>query len=336
MKHNIKKLISEMTLEEKASLCSGLNLWQTKPIERLGIPSITMTDGPHGLRKASKSDELGLNNSVPATCFPSGSALAASWDRDLVKKVGEAIGEECIAEDVQILLGPAINIKRSPLCGRNFEYLSEDPYLISELAANYIKGVQSKGVGTSIKHYAANNQEDYRMTVDVKVNERALREIYLTGFEGAIKQSQPWTVMASYNKVNGVYATENEHLINEILRNEWKFDGIVISDWGAVNDRVAALKAGLDIEMPGSGGEEDKKIVEAVKKGQISEEYLNLAVERILNIVFKAYENKKKNQNQNYDAEKHHQLARQVASECMVLLKNEDEILPLKNKVKLQ
>ncbi|MDK2805152.1 MAG: beta-glucosidase [Thermoanaerobacterium sp.] len=333
MKHNIKKLISEMTLEEKASLCSGLNLWQTKPIERLGIPSITMTDGPHGLRKANKSDELGLNNSVPATCFPSGSALAASWDRDLVKKVGEAIGEECIAEDVNILLGPAINIKRSPLCGRNFEYLSEDPYLISELAANYIKGVQSKGVGTSIKHYAANNQEDYRMTVDVKVNERALREIYLTGFEGAIKQSQPWTVMASYNKVNGVYATENEHLINEILRNEWKFDGIVISDWGAVNDRVAALKAGLDIEMPGSGGEEDKKIVEAVKEGQISEEYLNLAVERILNIVFKAYENKKKNQN--YDAEKHHQLARQVASECMVLLKNEDEILPLKKQGKI-
>ncbi|ORX22879.1 glycosyl hydrolase [Thermoanaerobacterium sp. PSU-2] len=333
MEHNIKKLISEMTLEEKASLCSGLNLWQTKPIERLGIPSITMTDGPHGLRKASKSDELGLNNSVPATCFPSGSALAASWDRDLIKKVGEAIGEECIAEDVQILLGPAINIKRSPLCGRNFEYLSEDPYLISELAANYIKGVQSKGVGTSIKHYAANNQEDYRMTVDVKVNERALREIYLTGFEGAIKQSQPWTVMASYNKVNGVYATENEHLINEILRNEWKFDGIVISDWGAVNDRVAALKAGLDIEMPGSGGEEDKKIVEAVKKGQISEEYLNTAVERILNIVFKAYENKKKNQN--YDAEKHHQLARQVASECMVLLKNEDEILPLKKQGKI-
>ncbi|WKV08306.1 glycoside hydrolase family 3 C-terminal domain-containing protein [Thermoanaerobacterium sp. CMT5567-10] len=333
MKRDIKKLISEMTLEEKASLCSGLNLWQTKPIERLGIPSITMTDGPHGLRKANKSDELGLNNSVPATCFPSGSALAASWDRDLVKKVGEAIGEECIAEDVNILLGPAINIKRSPLCGRNFEYLSEDPYLISELAANYIKGVQSKGVGTSIKHYAANNQEDYRMTVDVKVNERALREIYLTGFEGAIKQSQPWTVMASYNKVNGVYATENEHLINEILRNEWKFDGIVISDWGAVNDRVAALKAGLDIEMPGSGGEEDKKIVEAVKEGQISEEYLNLAVERILNIVFKAYENKKKNQN--YDAERHHQLARQVASECMVLLKNEDEILPLKKQGKI-
>jgi len=333
MKKDIKKLISEMTLEEKASLCSGLNLWQTKPIERLGIPSITMTDGPHGLRKASKSDELGLNNSVPATCFPSGSALAASWDRDLIEKVGEAIGEECIAEDVQILLGPAVNIKRSPLCGRNFEYLSEDPYLISELAANYIKGVQSKGVGTSIKHYAANNQEDYRMTVDVKVNERALREIYLAGFEGAIKQSQSWTVMASYNKVNGVYATENEHLINEILRNEWKFDGIVISDWGAVNDRVAALKAGLDIEMPGSGGEEDKKIVEAVKKGQISEEYLNSAVERILNIIFKAYENKKKNQN--YDAEKHHQLARQVASECMVLLKNEDEILPLKKQGKI-
>ncbi|ADL68251.1 glycoside hydrolase family 3 domain protein [Thermoanaerobacterium thermosaccharolyticum DSM 571] len=333
MKKDIKKLISEMTLEEKASLCSGLNLWQTKPIERLGIPSITMTDGPHGLRKAKKSDNLGLDDSVPATCFPSGSALAASWDRDLIKKVGEAIGEECIAEDVHILLGPAINIKRSPLCGRNFEYLSEDPYLISELAANYIKGVQSKGVGTSIKHYAANNQEDYRMTVDVKVNERALREIYLTGFEGAIKQSQPWTVMASYNKVNGVYATENEHLINEILRNEWKFDGIVISDWGAVNDRVAALKAGLDIEMPGSGGEEDKKIVEAVKKGQISEEYLNSAVERILNIIFKAYENKKKNQN--YDAEKHHQLARQVASECMVLLKNEDEILPLKKQGKI-
>ncbi|MBP2071078.1 beta-glucosidase [Thermoanaerobacterium butyriciformans] len=333
MKRDIKKLISEMTLEEKASLCSGLNLWQTKPIERIGIPSITMTDGPHGLRKANKSDELGLNNSVPATCFPSGSALAASWDRDLIEKVGEAIGEECIAEDVQILLGPAVNIKRSPLCGRNFEYLSEDPYLISELAANYIKGVQSKGVGTSIKHYAANNQEDYRMTVDVKVNERALREIYLVGFEGAIKQSQPWTVMASYNKVNGVYATENEHLINEILRNEWKFDGIVISDWGAVNDRVEALKAGLDIEMPGSGGEEDKKIIEAVKKGQISEEYLNTAVERILNILFKAYENKKKNQN--YDAERHHQLARQVASECMVLLKNEDEILPLKKRGKI-
>lgn len=329
MARDIKKLISQMTLEEKAGLCSGLDFWRTKPVERLGIPSIMVTDGPHGLRKqAITGDHLGINDSVPATCFPSGAGLACSWDRKLIEKVGVALGEECQTENVAVLLGPAANIKRSPLCGRNFEYFSEDPYLSSEMAANHIKGVQSQGVGTSLKHFAANNQEHKRMSIDTIVDERTLREIYLASFEGAIKQSQPWTVMCSYNKLNGEFASENKYLLNDILKEEWEHEGFVVSDWGAVNERAHGLAAGLELEMPSSNGLGDKKIVDAVMNGSLSESTLDAAVERILKIVFKAMDNKK--ENATYSKDEHHKLAREVARECMVLLKNQDNILPLK------
>jgi beta-glucosidase len=334
LKREIKNIICQMTLEEKASLCSGFDFWNTKAVERLGIPSIMVTDGPHGLRKQStETDHLGLNKSVPATCFPSGSALASSWNRKLIEKVGVALGEECQAENVAVLLGPAANIKRSPLCGRNFEYFSEDPYLSSEIAASHIKGVQSQGVGTSLKHFAVNNQEHRRLSVDAILDDRPLREIYLASFEGAVKKSQPWTVMCAYNKVNGDYCSENDTLLTSILKDEWGHEGFVVSDWGAVNDRVEGLKAGLELEMPSSNGLGDSKIVEAVKNGTLSEEVLDKAVERLLNIVFKAFDNKK--ENAMYDKETHHKLARETAAECMVLLKNEDILLPLKKSGKV-
>lgn len=326
---DIKHIILQMTLEEKAGLCSGLDFWKTKPVERLGIPSIMLTDGPHGLRKqAEGTDHLGLIQSVPATCFPSGATLASSWDRNLIEKVGKALGEECQAEDVAILLGPGANIKRSPLCGRNFEYLSEDPYLSSEMAANHIKGVQSQGVGTSLKHFAVNNQEHRRMSLNAVVDERSLREIYLASFEGAVKQAQPWTVMCAYNKVNGTYCSENEYILTSILKDEWGLEGFVVSDWGAVNERAEGLSAGLELEMPSSKGAGDKKIIDAVKSGKLDEKILDDAVERILNIIFKAVDNKKVNAS--YDKVAHHKLAREAARECMVLLKNEDNVLPLK------
>jgi beta-glucosidase len=329
MYRDVKNIISQMTLEEKASLCSGLDFWHTKAVERLGIPSIMVSDGPHGLRKQSQeSDHLGLNKSVPATCFPSGSALASSWNRELIERVGVALGEECQAENVAVILGPAANIKRSPLCGRNFEYFSEDPYLSSEIAKSHIKGVQSQGVGTSLKHFAVNNQEHRRLSVEAVLDERTLREIYLASFESAVKEAHPWTVMCSYNRVNGEYASESEKLLTTILKDEWGHEGIVVSDWGAVNYRVDGLKAGLELEMPSSHGQGDRKIVEAVKEGTLSEEILNKAVERLLNVIFKAVDNKKNNAV--YDKEHHHKLAREVASECMVLLKNEENILPLK------
>ncbi|OBZ09361.1 beta-glucosidase [Bacillus sp. FJAT-26390] len=328
MTRDIKQIVAQLTLEEKAGLCSGLNFWHTKGIERLHIPSVMVTDGPHGLRKQSGSgDHLGLLDSVPATCFPSAAGLACSWDTELVHLVGVALGEECQAEDVAVLLGPGANIKRSPLCGRNFEYFSEDPLLSSELAAAHINGVQSQGVGTSLKHFAVNNQEHRRMTVDAIVDERTLREIYLASFEGAVTKAQPWTVMSSYNQVNGAFASENSRLLTQILKEEWGHEGFVVSDWGAVNERVDGLAAGLELEMPSSGGAGDRKIVEAVLNGQLSEDTLNDAVERILTVVYKAVDNKK--ENAAYDAEAHHQLATKVAAESMVLLKNEQAILPL-------
>jgi beta-glucosidase len=331
MNRDIKKIISEMTLEEKAGLCSGLDFWHTKGVEHLAIPSIMMTDGPHGLRKQdAAADHLGLNESVKATCFPSGAGLACSWDRDLIEKVGIALGEECQTEDVPIILGPATNIKRSPLCGRNFEYFSEDPFLASEMAANHIKGVQSQGVGTSLKHFAANNQEHRRLCIDAVIDERTLREIYLASFEGAVKQSQPWTLMCAYNKVNNVYCSENKYLLTSILRDEWGFEGFVMSDWGAVNERVSGLAAGLELEMPSSNGMGDEKIVEAVRTETLSEDVLDKAVERLLKIIFKAADSRKAGAE--YDKEAHHQLARKVASECMVLLKNEDNMLPISKK----
>ncbi|WP_400247966.1 glycoside hydrolase family 3 C-terminal domain-containing protein [Niallia sp. JL1B1071] len=318
-----------MTLEEKASLCSGLDFWHIKGIDRLGIPSIMITDGPHGLRKQQKgADHLGLFDSIPATCFPSAVGLASTWDKKLIEKVGVALGEECQAEDVAILLGPGANIKRSPLCGRNFEYFSEDPYLSSEMAASHISGVQSQGVGTSLKHFAANNQEHRRMSTDALIDERTLHEIYLASFENAVKKAQPWTVMCAYNKINGSFASENEYLLTDVLRDTWGFEGFVVSDWGAVNERVKGLEVGLELEMPSSAGIGEAKIVEAVRNGSLAEEKLNLSVERILKVILMAIDNKK--DNANYDKDKHHQLAREVARESMVLLKNEDEILPLK------
>lgn len=328
MGRNIKELVSKMTLEEKASLCSGLDFWRTKPVERLGIPLIMMTDGPHGLRKA-KGEEVGIGDSVPATCFPTASALASSWNRELLKKVGEAIAQECLAEKVAIILGPGANIKRSPLCGRNFEYYSEDPYLSGEMAASIIEGIQSKGIGTSLKHFVANNQEHRRLSVSAEIDERTLREIYLAGFEIAVKKAKPWTVMAAYNKVNGTYCFKNKFLLTDILRKEWGFEGIVVSDWGAVDviERAEALKAGLDLEMPSSGGLGDKNIVEAVKNGDLPEEVLDEAVERLLKIIFRGFENQK---DATFDKDEHHKFAKEVAKECVVLLKNEDDILPLK------
>lgn len=328
MKRDLQSLIAQMTLEEKAGLCSGLDFWHLKGVERLGIPSIMVTDGPHGLRKqAEGADHLGLNESVPATCFPSAVGLASTWNRELIVQVGEALGKECQAENVAVLLGPGANIKRSPLCGRNFEYFSEDPYLSSEMAASHIRGVQSEGVGTSLKHFAANNQEHRRMSTDAVVDERALREIYLASFENALSQAQPWTVMCAYNKVNGEYASENPWLLTDILRDEWGFEGFVVSDWGAVNERVDALEAGLELEMPSSNGLGEQKIIAAVQNGTLAEEKLDQAVERLLNIIFKAVDHKV--ENAVYDQEAHHQLAREAAAESMVLLKNDDHLLPL-------
>jgi len=327
-REKIEEWLSQLTLEEKAGLCSGRNFWQTKAVERLGIPSLMMTDGPHGLRKQQGSaDHLGLYDSVPATCFPTAAGLAATWNRDLLAQVGEAMGRECRKEDVSLLLGPGNNIKRSPLCGRNFEYFSEDPYLAGEMAAAVIRGVQSQGVGTSLKHYAVNNQEHRRMSVDAVVDERTLREIYLAGFEIAVKKGRPWSVMCSYNKINGTYGSEHEDLLKTILREEWGFDGFVVSDWGAVNERVDGLAAGLDLEMPSSHGANDRKIVEAVKTGRLPEEVLDRTVRRMLEFVLKASENRGKDTA--CDLDEHHRLARRAARESMVLLKNEGGLLPL-------
>lgn len=323
-----KNLVRQMTLEEKASLCSGLNFWFLKGIERLDIPSIMVTDGPHGLRKQMGSgDHLGLTESVPATCFPTASALAATWDRELVYQVGEALAEECLAEEVAVILGPGANIKRSPLCGRNFEYFSEDPYLSGEMAKSHINGVQSKGIGTSLKHYVANNQESRRMTIDAVIDERALREIYLAGFEIAVKEAQPWTVMCAYNHINGTYASENKYFMTDILKEEWGYEGVVVTDWGAMNDRVAGLAAGVELEMPGSKNGNDEKIVAAIKASVIDESVLDAAVERILNMIFKAGETF--TPEYNCDLEANHALARRVAGEAAVLLKNEGAVLPL-------
>ncbi|TCM95786.1 beta-glucosidase [Paenibacillus sp. BK033] len=334
MKRDIQALLAEMTLEEKAGMCSGLDFWRLKGVERLGIPSIMVTDGPHGLRKQQGgTDHLGIFESVPATCFPSAAGMASSWDRELIGKVGEALGEECQAENVAVLLGPGANIKRSPLCGRNFEYFSEDPYLSSEMAASHINGVQSQGVGTSLKHFAVNNQEHRRMGVDAVVDERTLREIYLASFEGAVRKAQPWTVMSAYNKVNGTYASENPYLLTDILKDEWGHEGLVVTDWGANNNRVDGLAAGQELEMPSSGGVNDRKIVAAVQSGQLSEEVLDRAVERILNLIFKSVDNRKPEAD--YDRAEHHALARKVAGETMVLLKNEQSLLPLQQNRKL-
>jgi len=326
----IGELIGNMTLEEKAGLCSGRDFWNLKGIERLGIPSIMVTDGPHGLRKQNEeSDHVGLNKSVPSTCFPTASAMAASWDRELIREIGAALGDECRQEKVSVLLGPGVNIKRSPLCGRNFEYFSEDPLLGGELAAAHIEGVQSRGIGTSLKHFAANNQETRRMMIDAVVDERSFREIYLTGFEIAVKKAQPWTVMCAYNKLNGEYCSQNRELLTDILKNEWGHEGIVVTDWGAVVDRVKGLAAGLELEMPASYGLNDRLIVRAVREGALEEPVLDEAVRRILSMILRSEETLKENDGFRYDQAAHHRLARRAAAESAVLLKNEDGLLPL-------
>ena len=322
---DIQSLIAQMTLEEKAALCTGASMWTTTPVERLGIPEMVVSDGPHGVRRVPDVHALGAQ-SLPATCFPTASCLASTWDVDLLRKMGAALAEEAIALNVDVLLGPGNNMKRSPLGGRNFEYFSEDPYLAGELAVSLIDGIQGKGVGTSLKHYAANNQEFQRFSIDAQVDERTLREIYLPAFEKAVKKAKPWTVMCCYNKVNGFYGSENHYLLTDILKNEWGFEGLVVSDWGAVHDRVASLKAGLDWEMPGPQERRVKAVVEAVRSGELDEAILNESVRRILNIVFKAKETPKTGA---FDVDAHHKLAHKIAAEGMVLLKN-NGLLPLK------
>ncbi len=327
-KQQAKELVAQMTLEEKASLCSGSDFWTTKPIERLNLPRIMMTDGPHGLRKqAHDSNGADISGSVPATCFPTSCATGASFDRDLLHEIGEALGEECLQEEVSVLLGPGINLKRSPLCGRNFEYFSEDPYLAGELTTSHVSGVQSTGVGTSLKHFAVNNQETRRLTVNAVVDERALREMYLAAFETVVKRAQPWTIMGSYNQVNGAFASENERLLTTVLREEWGFEGAVVSDWGACNDRVEGVRAGLDLEMPGPAQFNDAAIVKAVRDGLLDESELDTVAIRNVELIQKGASSLKPAFT--YDVDAHHALARRAAAQSAVLLKNQDGILPL-------
>lgn len=333
-REKIRNLISQMTLEEKAGMCSGADFWKLKCVERLGIPQVMVTDGPHGVRKqAEAADHLGINESEKAICFPAGCATASGFDRDLIRRQGELLGQECQAMNVSTILGPAMNIKRSPLCGRNFEYYSEDPYVSTEIAAALIEGVQSKNVGTSVKHFVANNQEKRRMTNSSDADERTLREIYLASFEGAIKKAKPWTVMSSYNRINGEFVGDNKEYLTDILRKEWGFDGYVVSDWGAVNDRISSLGAGLDLEMPPGDYENDRLIVKAVQEGKLDESVVDQACERILNIIFRYTENR--DEKAVFDYEKDHKAAAEIEAECMVLLKNENEILPLTSDKKI-
>lgn len=322
-------VLQQLTLEEKAVLCSGRDFWNLQGVGRLGIPSIMVSDGPHGLRKQLYTGNYVFSNNIPATCFPTAVTLASSWNRDLIRAVGVAIGEEARAEKVGVVLGPGINIKRSPLGGRNFEYFSEDPFLSGSLATAYIEGVQSTGIGASIKHFVANNQEYRRLSIDAIIDERALREIYLAGFEQAIKAARPWTVMAAYNRVNGVYCSENPFLLNKILREEWGFEGLVVSDWGAVNHRVNGLEAGMDLEMPGLNSARTQEIIQAVKAGILPEALLDQAAQRIVNLIDQVEESRYSYNGFAYSRKSHHDLASQAACEGAVLLKNDLEILPL-------
>ena len=329
-----QKIIDSLTLEEKAGLCSGKDFWHLKSVERLGLGEIMVCDGPHGLRKQNpQGNDIGLGNSVPAVCFPTAATTACSWDRELLGEMGKGLAQECLAEKVSVVLGPGANMKRSPLCGRNFEYFSEDPFLAGEMATAFINGVQSKGVGTSLKHYAVNSQEARRMTVDAVVDERALREIYLPAFETAVKNAKPWTVMCAYNRLNGEYCSENDWLQNKVLRDEWGYDGVVVSDWGAVNERVKGLANGNDLEMPSSGDYNDSKIVEAVINGELDEKLLDKAVDRLIDLILKSQKTLRDSYTVDLDA--NHALARKIAGQSIVLLKNEDGVLPLKKDAKV-
>lgn len=335
-REEIKKIVGKMLLKEKCFLLSGKDFWQTRSVERVGIPSVVLSDGPHGVRKQEgEGDQLGLNPSLPATCFPTAATIANSWDPKLGEEIGTYLGEEAASQGVGVLLGPGLNIKRSPLCGRNFEYFSEDPYLAGKMAAGYIRGIQSKGVGACPKHFAANSQELRRMASDSVMDERTLREIYLTGFEIAVKEAKPKSIMTAYNRVNGVYANENEHLLQEILRDEWGFDGFAVSDWGASNDHTAGVAAGSHLEMPTTGGDSDEELVEAVKSGRISEELVNQRVEELLYVLLPVHEAVEKAGGKPFDVEAHHEMARKAAEESIVLLKNDHRILPLSEGAKV-
>lgn len=328
-------IMEHMTLEEKAAFLSGKNEWQSRDISRLGIPSIFCSDGPHGIRKqVGAGDHLGLNESVPATCFPTAATIANSWDEELGRELGAALGEEAAAQEVDILLGPGLNMKRSPLCGRNFEYFSEDPYLAGKMAAAYVKGIQSQGVFACPKHFAVNSQELRRMAMDSVLDERTLREIYLTGFEIAVKEGNAKAIMSSYNEVNGIYANENKHLLQEILRKEWGFDGIVVTDWGASNDHAKGVAAGSNLEMPTPGLDSAREVIKAVQEGSLTMEELDTCVDDLLDVVLTLAENSG-NRNHSFDEKAHHNLARKAAVESAVLLKNEDNILPLAPKTKV-
>ncbi|KRL41810.1 glycoside hydrolase family 3 C-terminal domain-containing protein [Liquorilactobacillus nagelii] len=330
----ITEIIDKMSVEEKASFCSGENFWFLKKNEKFGIPQVMVSDGPHGLRKQeSKADHLGIEKSVAAVCFPAGCLSAASFDPEITEMLGDSLGQECQHFDVATILGPSVNIKRSPLGGRNFEYYSEDPLVASKMATGFIKGVQRHHVGTSIKHFLANNQETRRMTSSSNIDERTLRELYLSAFEGAIKKAKPWTVMSSYNRVNGEYVGDSKHFLTDILRKEWGFDGMVMSDWGGVNDRVKSLKAGLDLEMPGTGEETTQQIIAAVENGSLSNKELDQAVKRILTFIFKYVD--QHNSKDPLDLEHDHRVAQTVAEESIILLKNADQVLPLNSTQKV-
>ncbi|MFT4157912.1 MAG: glycoside hydrolase family 3 C-terminal domain-containing protein [Microbacterium sp.] len=319
---------ADLSLEERASLTSGADFWTTKAVDRVGIPSVMVTDGPHGLRKqGGASDHLGLADSIPATCFPPAVGIAASFDPELAERVGVALGVESAIEDVAVILGPGINIKRSPLCGRNFEYMSEDPIVSGVMGSGLVRGIQSQGVGSSLKHFAANNQETDRVRVSADIDPRTLREIYLRGFERVVKDTQPWTVMCSYNRLNGVYTSEDPWLLTSVLRDDWGFEGLVVSDWGAVNDRVAGVAAGLDLEMPSSNGRTDAELVAAVREGRLAEDALNAVADRVIDLVRKSLA--RPAASGPLDVEAHHALAREAAARSIILLKNGGGILPL-------
>ena len=331
---NLKETIKKMTLEDKVKLCSGNSFWSTETMEQYGIREIIMNDGPHGLRKqgTDEGDHLGINKSEPATCFPTASASASTWNIELMERMGEAIGEEALELKTDIVLGPGVNMKRNPLCGRNFEYFSEDPYLAGKLGAAWVKGVQRKGPGTSVKHFAANNQENERLLSDSLVDERTLREIYLRAFEIVVNESNPTTVMCSYNKVNGAYLSENMEITKHILRDEWGYNGVVVTDWGAMNDRIGAFKAGVELEMPYSGKLFDREVIEAVHRGELSETEIDACVERLLTLIEGQITKRK---DYHFDREAHHKLACHIAQEGAVLLKNEDNLLPIKKDKKI-
>lgn len=325
-----KEIIDKMTIEEKALMMSGKNTWETQDFEKYGIQSMTMSDGPHGLRRqAGAGDHLGLNASLPATCFPTAAAVANSWDETLAELIGMALAEEAVTMDVNVILGPGLNIKRSPLCGRNFEYFSEDPYLAGKMAAGYIRGIQRKGIAACPKHFAANSQELRRMANNSVVDERTFREIYTTGFEIAVKEGHARAIMSAYNEINGVYANENSHLLQEILVDEWGFDGIVISDWGGSNDHALGVKNGSHLEMPGTGKSGMNDILKAIYEGELEEEVLDQRLDELLGVIFDTHKSTEEAVHQDFDAEAHNELARRAAQESIVLLKNDDNILPL-------